>query len=194
MMYHLINIGCKKISSSADMVDTVIFDQMSPHCDPELEDSKPILLNDTFAHNVASPYHVWLQKVQGMTRYRPDELSLEFWTSSVTLTVTTTVQSNFFHKTIHLMMMYHQTKFSCKRISSSDNIPKSHILIVLSLTVILTLTTTEQSNFFHKTIHLMIMCHQTKFSCNKISSSSNILTSHIVIIVALTATLTLRRE
>ena len=55
--------GCKKISSSADMVETVIFDQMSHHCDPELEDSKPIFLRDTLAHDVASSYQVWLQKV-----------------------------------------------------------------------------------------------------------------------------------
>ena len=27
--------GCRKISSSADLVETVIFDQTSPHCDPE---------------------------------------------------------------------------------------------------------------------------------------------------------------
>ncbi len=78
MMYHPIKFGCKKISSSADMVETVIFDQMSPHCDPELEDSKPIFLHDTLAHDVASPYQVWLQKVQQQRKYHPDEHSLEF--------------------------------------------------------------------------------------------------------------------
>ena len=77
MMYHPIKFGCKKISSSADMVETVTFDQMSPHCDPELEDSKPIFLHDTLAHHVASPYYVWLQKVQQQWRYCPDEHSLE---------------------------------------------------------------------------------------------------------------------
>ena len=41
MMYRLIKLGCKKTSNSADMVETVIFDRMSPHCDPEPEDSKP---------------------------------------------------------------------------------------------------------------------------------------------------------
>ena len=46
------------------MVETVIFDQMSSNCDPELEDSKPIFLHDTVAHDVALPYQVWLQKVQ----------------------------------------------------------------------------------------------------------------------------------
>ena len=78
MMYHPIKFGCKKISSEADMVETVISDQMSPQCDPELEDSKPIFSHDTLAHHVALPYQVWLQKVQQLTRYHPDEQSLEF--------------------------------------------------------------------------------------------------------------------
>ena len=68
-MYHPIYFGCKKTSSSADMVETVIRDQMSPHCDPELEDSKSIFLHDTLAHDVASPDQVWLQKVQQLRRY-----------------------------------------------------------------------------------------------------------------------------
>ena len=59
-MYHPVKFGCKMISSSADIVETVIFDQMSPHCDPELENSKSIFLHDTLAHDVASPYQVWL--------------------------------------------------------------------------------------------------------------------------------------
>ena len=45
------------------MVETVISDQMSSRSDPELEDSKPIFLHDTSAHDVASLYQVWLQKV-----------------------------------------------------------------------------------------------------------------------------------
>ena len=56
VMYHPIKFGCKKISSSVDMVKKVILDYMSSHCDPELEDSKPIFLHDTLAHDVASPY------------------------------------------------------------------------------------------------------------------------------------------
>ena len=77
-MYHQIKFGYKKISISAGRVETVISDQMSPHCDPELEDSKPIFLHDTLAHDVASPYQVWLQKVQQLRRYHSDEHSLEF--------------------------------------------------------------------------------------------------------------------
>ena len=78
MMYHPIKFGCKKISSSADMVETVISDQMSHHCDPELEDRKPAILRDILAHDVASPYQVWLQKVKELRRDCPDERSLEF--------------------------------------------------------------------------------------------------------------------
>ena len=59
------------------MVETVILDQMSPHSDPELEDSKPIFLYDTGYDN-ASPYQVWLQRVQQLRRCCPDEHSLEF--------------------------------------------------------------------------------------------------------------------
>ena len=77
-MYYPIKFGCKKTSSSADMVETAIFDQVSPHCDPELENSKPVFLHDTLAHDDASLYQIWLQKVQQLTRYHPDEHSLEF--------------------------------------------------------------------------------------------------------------------
>ena len=94
--YHLIKFGCQKISSLADMVETVIFDQISPHCDPELEDSKPIFLLDTLVHDVASSDQVWLQRLQQLRRYRSDEHSLEFWTFSGTMTLTTTEQSNLF--------------------------------------------------------------------------------------------------
>ena len=67
-MYHPIKFGYKKSSSSADMVETHISDQMSPHCDPELEDRKPIFLHDSLAHDVASPCQVWLQKVKQLRR------------------------------------------------------------------------------------------------------------------------------
>ena len=59
-----------------DMAETVIHDYMSPHYDPELEDNKPIVLNGTLANDDASPYQVWLQKVQQLRRYCPDEHSL----------------------------------------------------------------------------------------------------------------------
>ena len=68
-MYHPIKFGCKKVSSLPDMVETAISDQMSPYCDHELADSKPTFLLDTLAHDVASPYQVWLQKVKQLKRY-----------------------------------------------------------------------------------------------------------------------------
>ena len=60
------------------MVERVIFDYVSPHYDPELEDSEPIFLQDTLAHDEASSYQVWLQKVQQLSRYCSDEDSMEF--------------------------------------------------------------------------------------------------------------------
>ena len=54
MMYHLIKFGCRKTSSSMHIAETVIFDYMSPHCDLELEDSKPIFSRETLAYDEAS--------------------------------------------------------------------------------------------------------------------------------------------
>ena len=64
MLYHPIKFGCKKISASEYMVETVIFDYTSPYCDFDIENGKTIFLHDTLAHDAASPYRVWLQKVQ----------------------------------------------------------------------------------------------------------------------------------
>ena len=61
-------IWLQKDQQFSRYVETVIFDQMSPNCDPGLEDSKPISFHDTLAHDVASPYQVWLQKVQKLRR------------------------------------------------------------------------------------------------------------------------------
>ena len=47
---------------------------------------------------------------------------LTFWSSVVTLTLKTTIQ--FLHKTLRLMIMYHQTKFGSKRVSNSEDIVK----------------------------------------------------------------------
>ena len=69
MMHNPIKYGWKKIISSVDMVETVISDYIRLHCDPELEDSKPIFLHDTLAHNDASPNQIWLQNVQQLRRF-----------------------------------------------------------------------------------------------------------------------------
>ena len=74
-------------------VEIVICDYMIPHCDLELKDSKPVFLHDNDDDDV-SPHQVWLQKVQQLRRYHPDEHSLKFRTFHVTLTLTTAEQSN----------------------------------------------------------------------------------------------------
>ena len=66
-MYHQIKFSCRKISSSVDMVESVISDHMNPHCDLELEDSKLIFSHDNAAHDDAPSYHIWLQKVQQLS-------------------------------------------------------------------------------------------------------------------------------
>ena len=73
-----IKFGSRKINSSVDVVGTVIPDYTSPQPDPEHEDSKPIFLHDTLAHDVASPYQVCLQQVQRLGTYHPNEHTLEF--------------------------------------------------------------------------------------------------------------------
>ncbi len=95
---------------------------MSPHCDPELENSKSIFLHSTLVHDGASPYQVWLQKVQRLRKYRWDEHSLESLTFPVTLTLTTTEQIQSFYKTIQLMIRCHQTKFLNQYYTNITNI------------------------------------------------------------------------
>ena len=100
------------------------------------------------------PMMIWLQKVKQLRGYRPDEhlRNLELF-CDLDLDHNRAIQS--FHQTVQLMMMCHQTMFSCKRISSSEDIfiLESHILILWSFTVTLTLKTAIQS--FWKTIWLM---------------------------------------
>ena len=78
-----------------------------------------------------------------------------------------------FHKTSQPMMMYHQTKFRCKRISSSEDLLSSHILITWSFTVTLTLKTAKKKNFL-ETIWLIMMHHHTKFGSKRLSNSEDI--------------------
>ena len=164
MMYHPITFGCKKISSSANMVETVIFDQMSPHCDPELEDQSsctsfwPIMCH----HHTKFGYRRFSSRgdIIQMNIHWNSELFLWPWL------LPWPQQSNPI-----FMMMYHQTKFTCKRISSSDNISKSQILIILFLTVTMTLKTANQS--FWKTIWPIMMHHHIKLGSKGFSDLEN---------------------
>ena len=74
-------------------------------------------------------------------------------------------------------MMRHQTKFSCKRISSSENILENHILIIWSFTV--TLTTEIANQSFWKTIWLILMHHNNKFGSKRFNDSEDIVWANI---------------
>ena len=113
--------------------------------------------------------------------FLPDDHSLDF--KSFLCPWSWPQQSNpIFHKTFKLMIMGHQTirlmmmaikvKFSCKRISSSEDTLKSYILIIWSFTVTLTLKTANQS--FWKTIWLMMMHHPTQFGSKRLCGSVDI--------------------
>ena len=96
MMYHPIKFGCKKISSSVDMAETVIFAYIWTFT---VTLTMKIQTNLLARHSgpwwcITIPS--WLQTVKQMRRFHPDEHLLEFWTFPVTLTLTTTLQSNLF--------------------------------------------------------------------------------------------------
>ena len=46
------------------MITLIILNYVSHHCDLDTDVSKTISLQDTLAHDDASPYYVWLQKVK----------------------------------------------------------------------------------------------------------------------------------
>ena len=173
MRYHQIKFGCKKISSSADIVETVIFDQMSPSCDPELEDSKPVFLHDTLAHNAASSYQVWLQKIQQLRRYPPDEYSLEFWTFSVTLTRTTTEQSNLFTRQSTLWWCTNKPSLVAK--GSAFQIIDLKVKFWLYYPKLWPCPWRQQPNFLKD----IMMHYHTKFGSKRLSDSENTICANI---------------
>ena len=106
--------GYKRISSPEDK-NKLIFWLYEPSMRLDLEAGKWILLHNTPAHD-ASPYHILLQKVKPQRRYHLDKHSMKCLTFAVTLAVNTA-------KPLRLkIMMYNQTKFGIKRISSSKDI------------------------------------------------------------------------
>ena len=83
------NVGCLSVVTPSLTCLTL-------SCDPHLKNfswNTAIFLHDTLVHDDALPHLVWLQKVQQLRRYHPDEQSLEFSTFPVNLTLTTTQQS-----------------------------------------------------------------------------------------------------
>ena len=101
------------------MVETVIFDHMSPHCDPALEDSKPIFLHDLWPmmihHHTKFGYKrfsSWGDIIQKNIHWNSDPFLWPWlWPQQS--------DAIFFTR---LIMVCHQTKFGSKRISSSEDI------------------------------------------------------------------------
>ena len=92
------------------------------HCNLDLEDTKPIYLENNPAHNDALPCHVRGEVIQKVS---PGQTFINILKFVVTLTLNTTTL--FFQKTFWLMITYHQTKFGSKRISSSADIAETVI-------------------------------------------------------------------
>ena len=132
MMYHPIKFGCKKISWYS------------------------------LAHDVASPYQVWLQR-----RFRS-------WWNIVQMNIhwnyllcDLDLHTTSFHKTVQLMIMCHQTKSA--KVSSSWDTLESYVLTIWYFTVTLALKTANQSLW--KTLWLMMMQHSTKFGGKRFNCS-----------------------
>ena len=68
---------------------------MSPSCDLDLDGRKSVFSNDTPVHDDASLFEVWSQKIQQFIKYCPKKYSFRVWTSAVTLTLNTAIQSFF---------------------------------------------------------------------------------------------------
>ena len=81
------------------------------------------------------------------------------------------------HKLIQHLMMCHQTKVSCKNIGSSEDILESHVLIIWSFAVTLTLTSAHQ--FFGKTIWIIMTYHHTKFGNERFRNSKDTIRTNI---------------
>ena len=116
---------------------------------------------------------VWLQRYHWDWKYRIDKDSIKFLTFTVTVGLTTTIQS--LHKTFLLMMMYQAIKFVCKRISSSADM----IITVIPncMSHYLTLKIANQS--FIMILLPMMMHHHTRFSCKMLSCSKDVVQRNI---------------
>ena len=67
--FNYIKFGGKRFRTSGGYFT----EDLSPHCDLDLEDSNPNFLHDTQGHNDAPSYQVWLHTVQWFGRYLPDK-------------------------------------------------------------------------------------------------------------------------
>ena len=73
-----------------------------------------------------------------------DVIETNIWPFSVTLTLNAVI--HFFHRTFWLLVMYHQTKFGCQGVNSSENIVEK---IIWALAVTLTLKAAMTTKCLH---------------------------------------------
>ena len=146
IMYQPIKFDCKKVSSSADVVERARSDCMSPHWDFDLENNKPISSHDTDPFwCITIPRLVTkgaaIQKtLSGQT--------LRFWTFAVTSTSkkanqTSKKANQTFQMTLWLMMMHHHTNFDNKMVQWFRYCLDKHSLTMWPW------TRTQQSNFLN---------------------------------------------
>ena len=133
MLYYQTKFGCERTSSLEDRVEIVLFWLYKPSLWPWIEDSEPIFLHDTLAHNAALQYQVWYQNDLRFRRYHPDKHSLTSWTFVMILTLNTVIQ--ILHRTLWLMMLYYQCKFGCKQTSSLEDIEEIVIFCLYKLSL-----------------------------------------------------------
>ena len=86
MVYHYTTFGCKRFTSSGDMEVSYFFENLTPHCDLDLEDRNPTFCMTLRVMMMNKPYQVSWIKVKWLRSYRPDKYYLRIWTISVTLT------------------------------------------------------------------------------------------------------------
>ena len=78
--------------------------------------------------------------------------------------------------THQLMMMHLHTKFGNKMFGDLADI----ICTNIHCSFVVTLTLNAVIYFFHKILWLLVMYHQTRFGCQRISRSEDIVESHML--------------
>ena len=145
---------------------------------PELEDSKPIFLHDTLAHDVVSPYQVSLQTVSSWGYII--QMNIHYNSEPFPWPWPWPQQSNPIFSQDNLPydnVPSNQVFFVLFLSISRADILKRHILIILSTTVTLNLKTANQS--VSKPIWLIMMHHHTTFGSKRFSVSEDTIWTNI---------------
>ena len=112
------------------------------------------------------------ERFSSWERSDPDENSLKYLTFAVTLILTTTQQCNLFMRQPNLWRCAIKLRFVCNRICRTEDKVESHVLIVWTITMLLSLKTANQP--FCMTLWLIMMHHHIKFGNKQFSSSEDI--------------------